>query len=110
MPVQPLTYIPRKEGNGVTVSFLRKKTQEKGSIDGGIEFVISSSHGPDGSVTINLVAIRNEEGQSISKVFSEGLIIKSLVSGLYGEGGYVGKGKEKLFEVLNMEKVIHKWM
>ena len=113
MPVQPLTYLPREDGRGVDVSFLRKKTQEKGSIDGGIEFLISSGqnvNGNDTLETIDLVAIRNDEGQSISKVFSEGLIVKSLTSGLYGEGGYVGKGKDELFAILTMEKVVHKWM
>ena len=41
LPVQPLTYIPVQlpDGNpAVKVSFLRKKTAEKGSIDGGILF------------------------------------------------------------------------
>ena len=110
--MQPLTYLRREDGKGVDVSFLRKKTQEKGSIDGGIEFLISSSRGADEMVILDLVALRNEEGQSISKVFSEELIIKSFVSGLYGEGegGYVGKGKDEMFDVLSMEKVIHKWM
>jgi len=113
LPVQPLTYLPREDGKGVDVSFLRKKTQEKGSIDGGIEFLISSGqavNGNDTLETIDLVAIRNDEGQSISKVFSEGLIVKSLTSGLYGEGGYVGKGKDELFAILTMDKVVHKWM
>ena len=34
LPVQPLNYIPSE--TGVNVIFLRKKTQEKGSVDGGI--------------------------------------------------------------------------
>lgn len=110
LPVQPLTYIPREDGKGVDVSFLRKKTQEKGSIDGGVEFLISSSNGSDDDGTIELTALRNAEGQSISKIFSEGLIIKSFTSGLYGFGGYIGKNRDELLENLKMESVFHKWM
>ena len=106
LPVQPLTYLPRVDGNGVDVSFLRKKTPEKGSIDGGIEFLISSKDG-----RINLVAMRNAEGQTVSKVFTEGLIIKSFVSGIYGdEDGRTGIGRDELLSKLSVETVLHKWM
>lgn len=34
LPVQPLQYLPNDDGRGVKVTFLRKKTKEKGSQDG----------------------------------------------------------------------------
>lgn len=130
LPVQPLTYTPRRgrETNnddsndrypGVSVVFLRKKTKEKEAIDGGIEFLISvqnSSQGQQGTNVIQLLAIRNTKGQTVSKVFSEGLIIKSFVSGLIGEdddyndGGRVGLGKDILLQCLSIDSCIHKWM
>ena len=78
LPVQPLTYTPRDDGRGVDVTFLRKKTQEKGSVDGGMTFLLSSN----GEGGIDILARRNSEGQVISKVFSEGMVIKAFVSGL----------------------------
>jgi hypothetical protein len=49
LPVQPLMYLPTKafenvlgSHDGVEIKFLRKKTQEKSSIDGGIRFFIST--------------------------------------------------------------------
>lgn len=111
LPVQPLTYIPRGDGNGVDVSFLRKKTQEKGAIDGGMNFLISSSSEEDEEGQIMLVAMRNAEGQTVTKVFTEGLVIKSFVSGLYGdEGGRTGLGKDELMDIMSIQKCIHKWM
>jgi hypothetical protein len=124
LPVQPLTYTPRAKTNdgrhpypGVSVTFLRKKTKEKGEIDGGIEFLISvddskKEHGDN--AIIQLLAVRNTEGQTVSKVFSEGLIIKSFVSGLLGDheddGARVGIGKDSLLDCLSIKSCIHKWM
>eukprot|EP00957_Ditylum_brightwellii_P174040 13250996-Ditylum_brightwellii.AAC.1 len=34
LPVQPLTYLPTDDRRGLDVTFLRKKTKEKGSVDG----------------------------------------------------------------------------
>ena len=109
LPVQPLTYLPRDDGKGVDVTFLRKKTKEKGSMDGGIYFFISSDENKEG--LINLIAMRNSEGQTISKVFTEGLVIKSFVSGLDGdEDGKTGINRDELLEKVSVEKVVHKWM
>eukprot|EP00979_Chaetoceros_neogracilis_P001895 scaffold343_cov266-Chaetoceros_neogracile.AAC.13 len=109
LPVQPLTYIPRDDGNGVNVSFLRKKTTEKGSIDGGINFILSSVQ--DDTEEVVLVAMRNAEGQTVSKVFTEGLVIKSFTAGLYGdEEGKTGLRKDELMDTISIEKCIHKWM
>jgi hypothetical protein len=41
LPVQPLHYVPVYEDGGVEVKFLRKKTTEKSSIDGGIRFFVT---------------------------------------------------------------------
>ena len=41
LPVQPMQYLPTLQG-GVDVLFLRKKTPEKGSVDGGLHIEISS--------------------------------------------------------------------
>ena len=38
LPVQPLTYLPSEDAKGVKVTFLRKKTKEKGSEDGDAPF------------------------------------------------------------------------
>jgi hypothetical protein len=40
LPVQPLTYLPTPDGNGVEIKFLRKKTSEKSAVDGGIRFFV----------------------------------------------------------------------
>ena len=107
LPVQPLTYTPRKDGRGVDVTFLRKKTQEKGSVDGGMTFLLSS----EGEGGILITARRKSEGQVVSKVFSEGMVIKSFVSGLWGEeGGRVGLGYDELIKMISIENVVHKWM
>lgn len=107
LPVQPLTYTPRKDGRGVDVTFLRKKTQEKGSVDGGMTFLLSSER--EGGMIIT--AKRKSEGQVISKVFSEGMVINAFVSGLWGEeGGRVGLGYDELMNMISVESVVHKWM
>ena len=109
LPVQPLTYIPREDGNGVDVSFLRKKTKEKGAIDGGINFLISSVQ--DDGREVVLVAMRNSEGQTVSKVFTEGLVIKSFAAGLYeDETGKTGLRRDELMDTIYIKKCIHKWM
>ncbi len=111
LPVQPLTYKPRKGGDGVDLSFLRKKTQEKGAIDGGMKFILSSDCGNDEEFTVVLKAFRDSNGQTVSKIFSEGLIIKSFVAGLLDEeGGKVGLGKDKLLSKIAIKEFVHKWM
>jgi hypothetical protein len=118
LPVQPLTYTPKNDGMGVDVYFLRKKTEEKGSKDGGIQFTFDicmeeEEEGQTSSDRVNIVAKRVSEGQVISKVFSEGMIIKSFVSGLNnGESneGRVGIGYDKLSTMCSVESMFHKWM
>lgn len=114
LPVQPLSYTPRNDGKGVKVSFLRKKTQEKSSHDGGIDFTFSIEKGDSSkSNRVNIVANRNSEGQFVSKVFTEGVVIKAFVNGLnYGEdnGGRVGIGYDNLIKICTVESIFHKWM
>lgn len=114
LPVQPLSYTPVEDALGVKVSFLRKKTQEKSSHDGGIEFNITTVEDEqDSSVRINITARRDSEGQFISKVFSEGAIVKSFVSGLSNgeeEGGRVGIGRDDLIKACSIQSIYHKWM
>ena len=41
LPVQPLQYLPTPSG-GVEVKFLRKKTEMKSGVDGGIQFEVAT--------------------------------------------------------------------
>ena len=95
LPVQPLQYLPSEQG--VNVTFLRKKTKEKGSVDGGI--VIDAV--VEGENEITLIARRNSEGQFVGKIFSEKIVINALVDGF-----------ERSREDLNVEvkSVFHKWL
>ena len=118
LPVQPLTYLPLNTTDGnpaVKVTFLRKKTAEKGSQDGGLLFssclVSEEDWDEDGELdnykkNIQLTAWRITSGQTISKVFSEKLIIMAFVKGLSE-----GKGKELLKDGnVEVESVFHLWM
>lgn len=102
LPVQPLQYLPTPDG-GVEVLFLRKKTKEKGSIDGGIRFFLSDDE--DG---IELVAKRNSRGQSISKMFSEKLVVQSFLKRVTGEE--LEKTTPAPTDVVTLSSVFHLWM
>jgi hypothetical protein len=102
LPVQPLQYLPTADG-GVELKFLRKKTDTKSGIDGGIRFFVRKkereptvdaladeedeeldlddepSHP---AVLIEIIAKRNSKGQSISKIFAEKLVIQAFVKGM----------------------------
>ena len=104
LPVQPLQYLPTAEG-GVELLFLRKKTKEKGSIDGGMKFSvkpgIDSSH-------IEIVVKRNSEGQTISKLFTEKLVVSAYCSGIKGEEDErFGKSPS---DIVAIESIFHRWM
>ena len=129
LPVQPLTYLPVKidtsasrslvvptDSNiGLKVTFLRKKTAEKGSQDGGILFssclVSEEDMDEDGEMDnykkkVQLTAWRLTEGQTVSKYFSEKQIVLAFVKGLSE-----GKGKELLDKGnVELESVFHLWM
>ena len=109
LPVQPLTYLP--SDNGVTVTFLRKKTAEKGSEDGGLildavvddDAPLSTTAEDDDAKRsrFKLIVTRNSGGQTVSKVFSEGLVVQALVKRLGGDQDEIG---------LRVESVFHRWL
>eukprot|EP00532_Pseudo-nitzschia_australis_P003076 CAMPEP_0168184576 /NCGR_PEP_ID=MMETSP0139_2-20121125/13320_1 /TAXON_ID=44445 /ORGANISM="Pseudo-nitzschia australis, Strain 10249 10 AB" /LENGTH=223 /DNA_ID=CAMNT_0008106221 /DNA_START=169 /DNA_END=840 /DNA_ORIENTATION=+ len=121
LPVQPLTYIPSEDGRGVKVTFLRKKTKEKGSVDGGIDisvdFTTSTKDNDDpdnplivssGGKRIRLLATRNPEGQTLNKIFSEKIIVLAFVKSIAGED-LDGANKE-LSSMVSVESIFHKWL
>ena len=103
LPVQPLHYLPTPDG-GVDVRFLRKKTNEKGSLDGGIRFFVSQAERSG----IDVVAKRNSQGQKVSKMFSEKLVVQAFVKGISGETP--DKTSPAPTDVVAMESVFHKWL
>jgi hypothetical protein len=104
LPVQPLQYLPTREG-GVDVIFMRKKTPEKGSIDGGMRFYVRS--GIDTS-HVEIEVKRNSEGQTISKLFTEKLVVLAYCSGIKGqEDDRFGKSPS---DVVAIESIFHLWM
>lgn len=102
LPVQPLQYLPTTDG-GVDVRFLRKKTNEKGSLDGGIRFFVSEDR--DG---IDVVAKRNSRGQTGLKMFSEKLVVQSFIKRVTGEE--VDTTSPAPTDVVTVSSVFHKWM
>ena len=104
------------DGNpAVKVTFLRKKTAEKGSMDGGMIFsscLVSEEDFEDGALdnykkNIQLTCWKNTKGQTVSKIFSEKQVILAFVKGLSE-----GKGEELLRDGGNVEveSVFHLWM
>ena len=115
LPVQPLTYLPvhmpGPDGElALKVTFLRKKTEEKDSRDGGMIFQCRIAQkditNEDDGVKINLVAKRVSKGQTVSKIFSEKQIIMAFVNGLDEE-----RGKMILDNAnVQVESVFHQWL
>jgi len=102
LPVQPMQYLPTLNG-GVDVLFLRKKTQQKGSVDGGMKFFIA----PD-QEAIDVIIKRNSQGQVVSKMFSEKLIVQAYVKAFAGnEDERVGAAPT---DKVSVESVFHKWL
>jgi len=78
LPVQPMVWLPvAGPPLGVELSFRRKPSDEKGGIDGGVRFTISSSVEEGGG---SLLLTRTSEGQYVAKVFSERAIVKLILS------------------------------
>ena len=105
LPVQPLQYLPTHDG-GVDVLFLRKKTQDKGSIDGGMRFFV----GPpvDGEDGIEVQVKRNSKGQTVSKMFTEKLVVQAYCEGIAGmDEARTGRAPTAFVSVLS---VFHKWL
>ena len=119
LPVQPLQYVPTDDG-GVEVKFMRKKTKEKGSIDGGLRFWVLEDkvRAADGSVDesaqhgIEIVVKRNSEGQTCGKMFSEKLVVLAFVQSFTGgdaKGEYSNKDPPTN-GLVSVESMFHKWM
>lgn len=102
LPVQPLQYLPTDDG-GVDVRFLRKKTKEKGSLDGGIRFFVSPDR--DG---VAVVAKRNSVGQTVPKMFSEKLVVQSFIKRVTGDE--LEKTSPPPTDVVTLVSAFHKWM
>mmetsp|Transcript_10736 Transcript_10736/g.14004 ORF Transcript_10736/g.14004 Transcript_10736/m.14004 type:complete len:210 (+) Transcript_10736:161-790(+) len=106
LPVQPLNYLP--SDGGVKVTFLRKKTQEKGSVDGGLCFDVLEGDKPslenetdDSRSRFQIVGKRITDGQTVSKIFSEKLVVQSIIKSLSGE-------QDEL--KVRVESVFHRWL
>lgn len=101
LPVQPLQYLPTHDG-GVDVLFLRKKTAEKGSVDGGVRFFVSAND------DINILVKRNSQGQVVPKMFSEKQIVQAYVKGFSGQDE--DRSGTAPTEAVAIESVFHKWL
>eukprot|EP00563_Minutocellus_polymorphus_P021369 CAMPEP_0197715428 /NCGR_PEP_ID=MMETSP1434-20131217/590_1 /TAXON_ID=265543 /ORGANISM="Minutocellus polymorphus, Strain CCMP3303" /LENGTH=218 /DNA_ID=CAMNT_0043299525 /DNA_START=65 /DNA_END=721 /DNA_ORIENTATION=- len=117
LPVQPLTYMPSP--TGVKVTFLRKKTEEKGSQDGGMDFSIEFTDvaPPDDDDDIeigtfgtgrriNLSVSRISEGQTVSKMFSEKMVITEFVKRISA----ATENPDALGNMVSMDSFFHQWM
>ncbi|KAL3943697.1 MAG: hypothetical protein SGBAC_002242 [Bacillariaceae sp.] len=100
LPVQPLQYLPTEDG--VEIKFMRKKTTEKGSLDGGMVFMIKTDRGG-----YDIVCKRNSEGQTVSKMFSEKMVIMSLMKHITEEDITLAGA---LPANMAVESIFHKWL
>lgn len=80
LPVQPLQALPTDDG-GLELKFLRKKTNFKPGVDGGVRFFVNVRDDEEDD-SIEVILKRNSEGQSIPKMFAEKLIVQSFVKGM----------------------------
>lgn len=132
LPVQPLQYLPVYEDGGVEVKFLRKKTDIKSGVDGGVRFFIetppqndddeddddnenaatASSLSSTSSTLIEVTAKRNSKGQTIAKLMAEKLIVTNFVAAITGEP----EARQRLGSRIPVEdyvqvrSIYHKWM
>lgn len=125
LPVQPMQYLPSERG--VTITFLRKKTAEKGMQDGGIQIDVvgtnagtkedendehdildndESSFSAD-QFFVELTASRIANGQTVSKVFSEKIVALKLLEGIRT---WVTNQEALQPLGIQLTSVYHKWM
>ena len=82
LPVQPLNFAYPEDG--VHVQFRRKKTEGKEGKDGGIRIRVKDTVAAngDGAGELHLAAIRDSEGQFISKSIAEKKLLNDLANAL----------------------------
>mmetsp|Transcript_45740 Transcript_45740/g.92327 ORF Transcript_45740/g.92327 Transcript_45740/m.92327 type:complete len:192 (+) Transcript_45740:85-660(+) len=79
LPMQPMSYTPNEDG--IDLVFRRKKTVEKSGKDGGLCFQVQVDSSDEHSVLV-LEAYRDQEGQSVSKGFSEKMVLNKMLEAL----------------------------
>jgi hypothetical protein len=112
LPVQPLTYQPVYGMGGVDISFLRKKTDLKSGMDGGLRFFIETTNDANDN-GILITVKRNSSGQAIRKMIAEKLVVTQYVAGLTGhatDNKAVGGPSPVTDKVLQVTSLFHKWM
>eukprot|EP00966_Prymnesium_polylepis_P098522 2281443-Prymnesium_polylepis.1 len=83
LPIQPMLVQPLspQPPAGIKVTFRRKPTSENGGTDGGLRCTLSIAD-EDAAAGGVLLVTRISEGQTISKIFSEKMIVKRIVTDL----------------------------
>lgn len=106
LPVQPLTYLPTADG-GVEIKFLRKPTDAKSGVDGGIRIFVKESE----VNKILVTAKRNDRGQTCQKIFSEKAIVTKLVAALTGQDTGLGLDRSaRPLDIVQVDSLFHIWM
>ncbi|GMH65583.1 hypothetical protein TrRE_jg7948, partial [Triparma retinervis] len=87
--------------NGVSLSFLRKKTQEKEARDGGMRFEVAEARQCEpggvelydgwGDGIVELRCMRVSEGQVVSKTLSEKIVAKEVIRRIVEDPNLAGK-------------------
>lgn len=106
LPVQPLTYQPTDDG-GVELWFLRKKTDAKSGMDGGMRFFVEKEADQP---MITVTAKRNSAGQAIRKMMAEKIVIRMFVDGLVGQGDHPELAKYAPSDFVKLHSVFYPWM
>lgn len=122
LPVQPLQALPTDDG-GLEIKFLRKKTYDKSGVDGGVRFFVNLID--EEQSIIEVLVKRYSEGQSISKMIAEKLIIQSFVKGM-ALGSDYGNDNKKIEsssikvpntriesptkDTAQIQSIFHKWI
>ena len=120
LPVQPLQALPTDDG-GLEIRFLRKKTQTKSSVDGGIRFFVNLRN----EDSVEILVKRNSDGQSVPKMFAEKLVVQSFSKGMALGSDHGNDKKEEssspikvpntriespTTDMVQIQSVFHKWI
>jgi len=85
LPMQPMLVLPlEKPQHGVSITFRRKPSSEKGGQDGGIRIACAADSDDDGNDMGTMLLTRISEGQYTPKIFSERAICRSIINDLKG--------------------------